>query len=136
MQEWNEQKLPEVLPGCSEGRLPGRSTQINGREVEEEVEGSEERKIRQEIAQEVVAGIKEMASAHDDAKATAQRTVGEEETEKEEEEEKEKGGDGGGGGDGEGGGGGGEGERWRSFWNEEGWKEVLCMWKSRRRYQN
>ena len=34
------------------------------------------RKIRKEIAQEVVAGIKEKASAHDDAKATAQRTAG------------------------------------------------------------
>ena len=35
-----------------------------------------ERRIRKEIAQEVVDGIKEQASAHDDAKATAQRTAG------------------------------------------------------------
>ena len=34
-----------------------------------------ERRIRKEIAQEVVDGIKEKASAHDDAKATAQRTA-------------------------------------------------------------
>ena len=26
IQEWNEQKLPKVLPGYSGGRLPGRST--------------------------------------------------------------------------------------------------------------
>ena len=25
IQEWNEQKLPKVLPGYSGGRLPGRS---------------------------------------------------------------------------------------------------------------
>ena len=35
-----------------------------------------ERKIRNEISQEVVAGTKEKASAHEDAKPTAQRTVG------------------------------------------------------------
>ena len=39
-------------------------------------EGRGERIIRQEIAQEVVAGIKEKASVYDDAKATAQRTAG------------------------------------------------------------
>ena len=32
MQEWNEQKLPKVLPGYSRGRPPGRSA--NEREVE------------------------------------------------------------------------------------------------------
>ena len=26
VQEWNDQRMPEVLPGCSGGRLPGRST--------------------------------------------------------------------------------------------------------------
>ena len=26
IQEWNEQKLPKVLPGYSGGSLPGRST--------------------------------------------------------------------------------------------------------------
>ena len=36
----------------------------------------EERTIRSEIAQEVVASIKEEASAQEDAKSTAQRTVG------------------------------------------------------------
>ena len=71
----NEQKLPKVLPCYSGGRLPGRSTKEKGREEGELDEGSEERKIRSEIAQEVVAGIKEKASAHDDAKATAQRAA-------------------------------------------------------------
>ena len=47
-----------------------------GREEVELDEGSEEREIRSEIAQEAVAGIKEKASAHDDAKATAQRAAG------------------------------------------------------------
>ena len=75
MQEWNEQKLPKALPGYSAGRLPGRSTKEKGREGELD-EGREERKIRSEIAQEVVAGIKEKASAHDDAKANAQRAAG------------------------------------------------------------
>ena len=43
MQEWNEQKLPKVLPGCSGGRLRGRNTNEKGREEEGEVDkGSEE----------------------------------------------------------------------------------------------
>ena len=74
MQEWNEQKLPKVLPGYSGERLPGRSTEEKGKEEGEPDEGREERTIRNEIDQEVVAGIKEKASAHDDAKATAQRS--------------------------------------------------------------
>ena len=73
MQDWNEQKLPKVLLGCSGGRLPGRSTKETGREEGEQAEDSEERKIRNEIAQEVVAGIKEKTSVHDDAKAIAQK---------------------------------------------------------------
>ena len=75
MQEWNEQKLPKALPGYSGGRLPGRSTKEKGREEGEVDKDSGERRMRNEIAQEVVAGIKEKASAHDDAKATAQRTA-------------------------------------------------------------
>ena len=31
-QEWNEQKLPKVMPCCSGGRLPGRSTKEAGGE--------------------------------------------------------------------------------------------------------
>ena len=42
-QEWNEQKLPKVLPGYSGGRLPGRSTEEKGREEREEEEEEEER---------------------------------------------------------------------------------------------
>ena len=41
MQEWNEQKLPKVLPGCSGGRLPGRNIKEKGREEEEPYEGKE-----------------------------------------------------------------------------------------------
>ena len=40
MQEWNEQKLPKVLPGYSGGRLPGRSTKEKGREEREVDEDS------------------------------------------------------------------------------------------------
>ena len=74
------------------GRLPGRSVKEKGREEGKVDEGSGEREMRQEIAQEVVAGIKEKASAHDDAKATAQRTskVGNEEEEEEEEDDWQK----------------------------------------------
>ena len=39
IQEWNEQKLPKVLPGYSGGRLPERSTKVKGREEGEECRG-------------------------------------------------------------------------------------------------
>ena len=72
IQEWYEQKLPKVLLGSSGGRLPMRSEQ----EQEEEEKDSRERQVRYGIAQELVAGIKEKADVHEDAKSTAQRTVG------------------------------------------------------------
>ena len=75
VQEWNEQKVAKALPGYSAGKLPGSSTEEKGREEEEEEEDSRERRIRNGIAQEVVAGIKEKASAHEGAKSTAQRTA-------------------------------------------------------------
>ena len=37
LQEWNGQKLPKVLPGCSGGRLQGRSMKEKGRADEEAV---------------------------------------------------------------------------------------------------
>ena len=49
---------------------------LKGTKEGEVHEDSGERRIRNDIAQEVVAGIKERASALDDAKATAQRTAG------------------------------------------------------------
>ena len=70
--KWNEQKLPKVLPGYSGGRLPSRSTKEAGRK-EEEKEDSGARIIRNEIAQEVIEGIKWKASAHEDAGSTTQR---------------------------------------------------------------
>ena len=76
IQEWNQQKMPQTLPGHGGGRLPGRSTLERDREKEKAEGDSRERRIRNDIAQEVVAGIKEKASAHEDAKSTAQRTVG------------------------------------------------------------
>ena len=45
-----------------------------GRE-EDEDEDSRERRVKNEIAQKVVAGIKKKASAPEDAKSTSQRTV-------------------------------------------------------------
>ena len=76
MQEWNEQKLPKVLPGYSGERLPGRSIKEKGREEEEPDEGKEERQIRSEKTQEMVADIKEEASAQEDANSIARRAVG------------------------------------------------------------
>ena len=64
MQEWNEQKLPKVLPGHSGGRLPGRSSKVKGREEGEVDEDTGERRIRSQIAQKVVVGIKENASVY------------------------------------------------------------------------
>ena len=75
MQEWNEQKLPKALLGYSGGRLPRRSRKQKGKEEGELDEGKEERRIKSAIAQEVVAGIKEKASVHEDVKANAQRTA-------------------------------------------------------------
>ena len=76
VQVWNEQKMPKALPGYSGGKLPGRSTKEGGRDEEDPDEGREERKIRSEIAREVVASTKVEASAQKDAKSIAQRTVG------------------------------------------------------------
>ena len=56
--------------------LPGRSIKEKGREEEEADKDSAERRIRNEIAQEVVADIKEKASALDGVKEAAQRSVG------------------------------------------------------------
>ena len=47
-----------------------------GGEEEEEDENSRQKKVRFGIAQEVVAGIEEKACGHEDAKSTAQKTVG------------------------------------------------------------
>ena len=60
---------------CLQWRQAAREKKEKGREEEEE-EDSRERQVRYEIAHEVVAGTKEKASAHEDAKTTAQGTVG------------------------------------------------------------
>ena len=49
--------MPKVLPGYSGGMLPGRSTEEKGREEGEEDEGSEERRVRNEIIKEVTKGF-------------------------------------------------------------------------------
>ena len=74
-QKWNEQTLPKVLLGYSGGRLPGRNIKEKGREEEEDKDG-EERRMRGQIVQEVVAGIKEKASVHDGEKNVVKRTGG------------------------------------------------------------
>ena len=74
IQDWNEQKMPKVLPGYSGVKLPGRSSEA-GKEEGEEQEENGERRIKNEIAQKVVECIKRKACAHEDAKSTAQRTV-------------------------------------------------------------
>ena len=60
-QEWSGQKLPKALPGFSGGRLPGRSTKEKGKEEGEGDEGSEERRVRDQIVKEVIAGTQKKA---------------------------------------------------------------------------
>ena len=63
----NEQKLPKVEDYQEEAR----KRKVGKKEkVEEECI---ERQVRNEIAQEVVAGIKKKANGHEDANPTAQR---------------------------------------------------------------
>ena len=54
--EWNEQKLPKVLPGYRGGRLLGRSAKESGKEEGKDKEENGERRIRNEIAQKVIEG--------------------------------------------------------------------------------
>ena len=75
VKEWNEQQLPEVLPGYSGGRFPGRSTKKKGSEEGEVDEDGGKRRIRGQIVQEVVAGINEKVSVHDGEKDDAKRPV-------------------------------------------------------------
>ena len=67
------QKLPKVLPGHSGGRLPGRSTNEKGKEGGEVNEDGGERRNRSQIAQEVVAGVKEKVRVHDGVKDDVKR---------------------------------------------------------------
>ena len=75
IKEWNEQKLPKVLPGYSGGTLPRRSTKEKGREEGEVDEDGEERRIRGQIVQEVVARTKEKVSVHSGDKDDVKRPV-------------------------------------------------------------
>ena len=68
--------MPKVLPGYSGGRLPGRSTKEKGREEGVVDEDGEEREVRSQIAQKVVAYIKENISVHAGVKEAAQRSNG------------------------------------------------------------
>ena len=56
--------------------MTGRSRKEKGREEEEADKGSGERRIRNEIAQEVAASIQDKASALDGIKEAAQKSVG------------------------------------------------------------
>ena len=60
-QEWHERKLPKALPGFCGGRLPGRGAEEKGREEGKEDEGSEERRVRNEIVEEVTRSYQMMA---------------------------------------------------------------------------
>ena len=61
-QEWSEQRMPKASLGYSGGRLPGRSEEEKGREEGEDDEGREERRVRNEIVKEVIAGIQKKAT--------------------------------------------------------------------------
>ena len=127
VQEWNEQKLPKVLPGYSGGRLPGRSTKEKGREegevdartVEKEELGakspkkwlraSRERRVRkmmatQSLKEELGKGSCEIGTAHK-SKMKKRRRVGKKGRWQHS---------------------GMKSKNWRRPWNEEGWKEALC----------
>ena len=135
IQEWNELKLPKVLPGYSGGRLPGRSTKEKGREEGEVDEDGEERRIRGQIVQEVVAGIKEKVSVHDGEKNAVKRPVEQSFmrrwtahrlTMKKKSNAGEKGSRWRHSGM--------KSKNWRRFWNEGGWKEAPCSWRSCKMY--
>ena len=76
MRQINEQELPKVLPGCSGGTLPGRSTKEKGREERGVDENGGERRISCQIVPEVVAGIKEKVGVHDGDKGAVQNPAG------------------------------------------------------------
>ena len=65
-----------VLPGYSGGSLPGRSTKEKGRYLGAVDEDGGERRTRSQIAQEVVAGIKEKVSVQNGDKEAVQRPAG------------------------------------------------------------
>ena len=68
--------MPKVLPGYSGGRLLCRSTKEKGREELAADEDGEEREIRSQITQGVVACIKEKISVHSGDKEAVQRPAG------------------------------------------------------------
>ena len=126
VQEWNEQKLPGALPDYSGGRLPGRSTKEKGREEQD----SREKQVRNEVDQEVVAGIKKKTRTHKEqlgkvsSRTGIARTLSTERrrrlwTGRKKVGWKNKGM---------------RMKSWRRFWNEEEWMEVPCRQKSCKRY--
>ena len=116
-----ERKLPKVLPGCSGGKLPGRSTKEKGREEGEVDEDGEERRIRDQIVQGVVAGIEVKVSGHEGNKEAIQTPAGQSfmrswdclQTEKYEEEESWR-----------------EGDQMAVHWDEE--QKLEEIWERRR----
>ena len=68
--------LPKVLSGYSGRKVARKKHERKRQRRRKPDEGREERQIRSEIAKEVVTGMKEKAGEHEDAKATAQWTVG------------------------------------------------------------
>ena len=64
-----------MLPGCSGGRLPGRSIKEKGREEGKVDEDGEERRISDQIVQEVGAGVKEKVSVHEGKMNDVKRPV-------------------------------------------------------------
>ena len=123
LKEWNEQKLPKVLPGHSGGKLPGRSTKEKGRGGGVDQDGGE-RRIRGQIVQEVVAGIKEKVGVHDGCKEAYKNQLGKAHRSKMKKRRKgakcQHSGR--------------KSKNWRRSRNEEGWKEATCSWMSCKNY--
>ena len=68
--------MPKVLPGYSGGRLPGRSTEEKGREEGEEDEGSGERRVRNEITEEVLKKNIQKKAVDESAENEGKKTGG------------------------------------------------------------
>ena len=130
VQEWDEQKLPKVLPGYGGGRLPGRSTKERGRGEEEAEEERRQRHVRNEIVQEVVPDIEKKERAQADDRPISQRTIRQsvkqswncsqiENEGREEDDWRKRNGL--------------KMKSWKRFWNNEERKELPCRQKSCRR---
>ena len=72
MQEWNEQRMPKGAAWLQWRKVARKDTKEVGREEGEAKDKNCDRSIRDEIAQQVVANIKEKAGKYENAKLISQ----------------------------------------------------------------